>query len=146
MLNLSCLRGLVPALATALLASPATAQTVPADTPAAFGVAGRAVVATLHGVGAQIYQCKAGADGKAAWVFREPVATLIQDGVTLGRHFAGPTWALADGGVVKGKVAATAPGAAPTDIAQLKLDMIDHQGAGLLKDATAVLRLSLIHI
>ena len=52
---------------------------------------------TLHAEGAQVYECKADSDGKLAWQFREPVATLILDGKTMGRHFAGPSWELADG-------------------------------------------------
>ena len=37
-------------------------------------------------------RCKAGADGKLAWTFREPIATLLADGKTVGRHYAGPNW------------------------------------------------------
>ena len=54
-----------------------------------------------------------GTDGKLAWAFREPIATLFQDGKTVGRHYAGPTWELSDGSAVVGKVAASAPGATP---------------------------------
>ena len=45
---------------------------------------------TAHAEGAQVYECKAGADGKLAWAFREPIATLLVDGKTVGRHYAGP--------------------------------------------------------
>ena len=31
-------------------------------------------------------------DGALTWAFREPIATLFQDGKTVGRHYAGPTW------------------------------------------------------
>ena len=47
---------------------------------------------TLHAEGAQVYECKAGSDGKLAWAFREPIATLLLDGKTVGRHYAGPNW------------------------------------------------------
>ena len=50
------------------------------------------MVLTVHAEGAQVYECKAGADGKLAWAFREPIATLLVDGKTIGRHYAGPNW------------------------------------------------------
>ena len=65
----------------------------------------------LHAEGAQVYECKAGADGKLAWAFREPIATLLVDGKTVGRHYAGPNWEHSDGSAVVGKAAGNAPGA-----------------------------------
>jgi len=137
---------------TTRLASALTALTllisaplpVAAATPAptAFDVAARAVVLTLHAEGAQIYQCQPDASGALSWAFREPIATLIGDGKTVGRHYAGPTWALDDGGAVKGKLAASAPGAGPGDIPLLKLNVAEHQGAGALAGANLVLRLN----
>ena len=50
-----------------------------AQVPAAVAAPGETTVATFQGEGAQIYQCKAGNDGKLTWVFREPIATLILD-------------------------------------------------------------------
>lgn len=124
------------------LAAPALAQ-APVAAPAAFAVAGRAVVLALRGVGAQVYQCKAGADGRLAWSFREPIATLIgADGKTIGRHYAGPNWALDDGGAVKGALLASQPGAGPDDIAVLKLAVAEHRGGGALAAANVVLRLN----
>ena len=38
------------------------------------------------------------------WQFREPIATLIVDGKSIGRHYAGPNWDHIDGSGVKGKV------------------------------------------
>ena len=66
---------------------------------------------TLHAEGAQVYECKAGADGKLAWAFREPIATLLPDGKTVGRHYAGPNWEHSDGSAVVGKAIGNAPGA-----------------------------------
>ena len=54
-----------------------------AQVPAAVAAPGETTVATFQGEGAQIYQCKAGNDGKLTWVFREPIAnadTRRQDG------------------------------------------------------------------
>ncbi len=87
-----------------------------AQVPDAIAARGEALVATMHAEGAQVYECKADAAGKLAWQFREPIATLLSDGKTVGRHYAGPNWELADGSAVVGKVAARAPGATPKDI------------------------------
>ena len=108
--------------------------------PVAFDVGGRTPFLVAHAEGAQLYECKA-ASGGDAWTFREPIAALIKDGKTIGRHYAGPTWELDDGGAVEGKVVASAPGATASDIALLELTVVKHRGAGLLKDAALVLRL-----
>jgi Protein of unknown function (DUF3455) len=64
---------------------------------------GETVVFSVHAVGAQVYDCKAGEGGKLAWQLREPIATLIQDGETVGRHYKGPTWEHADESRIRGK-------------------------------------------
>ena len=108
----------------ALLSLGAPALADPA-VPDALAANGETVLATLQGVGAQIYDCKADGNAKLGWKFREPVATLILDGKTVGRHYAGPSWALDDGGVLVGKaVAHTPPAPTPADIAWLKLDVV----------------------
>src|SRR5215470_2746239 len=56
-----------------------------AQMPPAVAAPGETVVATFHAEGAQVYECKAGNDGKLAWTFREPIATLFLDGKTVGR-------------------------------------------------------------
>ena len=73
--------------AAALAATQAAAQV-----PAPIAAPGESVIATFHAQGAQVYECKAAADGKLAWAFREPIATLLLDGKTVGRHYAGPNW------------------------------------------------------
>src|SRR5271154_6832277 len=87
--------------------------------PDAIAAPGEAIVLTVHAEGAQIYECKAGADGKLAFAFREPIATLLVDGKTVGRHYAGPNWETSDGSAVVGKVIGNAPGATADDIAWL---------------------------
>ena len=77
----------------------------------------------------------------SAWTFREPVATLLRDGATVGRHFAGPSWRLDDGGQVQGKVVGKAPGAAPADAPWLKLEATAHEGQGLLSEAVVIQRI-----
>jgi Protein of unknown function (DUF3455) len=128
--------GLMLAIASAL---PATAQ---AQLPAAIAAPSETVVATWHAEGAQVYECKAGADGKLAWAFREPIATLLSDGKTIGRHYAGPNWEHMDGSAVVGKVAGNAPGATPKDIPWLKLEVIASRGSGTLSGVTTVQRIN----
>ena len=125
------------AVTTMVLASPAFARL-----PAAIAAPGQAIVAVARGEGAQIYECKADAEGRLAWQFREPIATLIRNDETVGRHYAGPSWAFDDGSVIIGKVAASAAGATPRDIAWLRLDVIAHHGNGELSAVTTVQRIN----
>jgi hypothetical protein len=110
--------------------------------PDAITAGGETIVLTLHAEGAQVYECKAGADGKLAWAFREPIATLLADGKTVGRHYAGPNWEHSDGSAVVGKVAGNAPGTTPNDIAWLKLEVVSHRGSGVLSGVTTVQRIN----
>ena len=110
--------------------------------PDAIAAPGETVVLTMHAEGAQVYECKAGTDGKLAWAFREPIATLMLDGKTVGRHYAGPNWEHVDGSAVVGKVAGSAPGATPNDIAWLKLEVISQRGSGVLAGVTTVQRIN----
>jgi hypothetical protein len=119
--------------------SAATAQAPQA--PASLAVPGAKTVATFQGVGAQVYECKAGSDGKLAWSFREPIAALIDNGKTVGRHYAGPTWEDVDGSKIVAKASGNAPGATSDDIPWLKLDVVKHQGHGILSQVTRVQRL-----
>jgi hypothetical protein len=124
-------------LATAFLSDAALAQM-----PPAIAAPSEKIVATFHAEGAQIYECKPGHDGKLAWVFREPIATLILDGKSVGRHYAGPTWEHMDGSAVIGKAVGNAPGATVNDIPWLKLDVVNRRGSGTLADVTTVQRIN----
>jgi hypothetical protein len=99
-------------------------------------------VATIHAEGAQVYECKTGTGGRLEWQFREPIATLLLDGKTVGRHFAGSVWELNDGSKVLGKVAGRAPGATAMDIPLLKLDAVPQRDTGLLAGVTTIQRLN----
>jgi hypothetical protein len=123
-------------------AAAAAPQAAGVSAPAAWGVADRAAILVAHAAGAQIYECKADATGAMNWVFREPIATLVRDGLTIGRHYAGPTWELTDGDAVVGRPSAAAPGATAGDVPWLKLDIVEHRGSGILKEAQLVLRLN----
>jgi Protein of unknown function (DUF3455) len=78
---------------------------------------------------------------KLTWVFREPIATLILDDKTVGRHYAGPTWEDVNGSAVTGKAIGNAPGATANDIPWLKLEVVNHRGVGTLADVSTVQRL-----
>ena len=124
-----------------LLASVLTAS---AQTPLPEAVAapGETVVLTLHAEGAQVYECKAGSDGKLAWAFREPIATLLLEGKTVGRHYTGPNWEHIDYSAVVGKAVGNAPGATPNDIPWLKLTVMSGRGTGILSGVTTVQRIN----
>jgi hypothetical protein len=113
-----------------------------AQVPEAIAAPGETVVATIHAEGAQIYECRADTAGKLMWQFREPIATLLIDGKTVGRHYAGPNWELADGSAVVGKVSGRAPDATPKDIPLLKLEAVSHRGAGQLSGISTIQRLN----
>ena len=130
--------------AVAIFSLSASVVTASAQTPLPEAIAapGETVVLTLHAEGAQVYECKAGSDGKLAWAFREPVATLLLDGKTVGRHYAGPNWEHIDSSAVVGKAAGNAPGATPNDIPWLKLDVVSQRGSGVLSGVTTVQRIN----
>jgi hypothetical protein len=125
-----------------LVGSLTSAPANEAPLPGAIAAPGETVVLTVHAEGAQVYECKAGADGKPAWAFREPIATLLVDGKTIGRHYAGPNWEHSDGSAVVGKAVGNAPGATPNDIPWLKLEVNSSRGNGLLTGVTTVQRIN----
>jgi len=119
-----------------------TAPAAETPLPDAIAVPGETVVLTVQAEGAQVYECKAGADGKLGWAFREPIATLMADGKTVGRHYAGPNWEYSDGSAVVGKAVGNAPGATPNDIPWLKLTVVSQRGNGVLSGITTVQRIN----
>lgn len=111
--------------------------------PEPIAAPGLVAVATVHAQGAQVYECRAGADGNLAWQFREPVATLLEGGRTVGRHYAGPSWELADGGgAVVARVTGRAPGAGPGDIPWLRLEVTEKRGSGRLGPVAIIQRIN----
>ena len=101
-----------------------------ADIPDAIAAPGEALVATVHAQGAQVYVCVLDPSGKLAWQFREPIATLLVEGKTVGRHYAGPNWELSDGSAVVAKASGRASGATAADIPLLKLEVVSQRGTG----------------
>ena len=74
--------------------------------------------------------------------FATSVATLLISGKTVGRHYAGPFWEMADGSAIKAKAIANAPGASADDIPLLKLEVVASQGKGELSGITTIQRLN----
>jgi hypothetical protein len=122
------------------LAAAAQAEGVE-NLPASTAVKAGVPVAQLRAAGAQIYVCAKNAAGALNWTFREPVASLLDEGKTVGRHFVGPTWEFVDGSRVVGEVVSKAPGATAKDIAWLKLSAKEPPKSGLVAGATSILRI-----
>jgi hypothetical protein len=127
-----------------LLGAPISAHGAETPLPDAIAAPGATVVLSVHAEGAQVYECKVGADGKPAWAFREPIATLLVDGKTVGRHSAGPNWEHSDGSAVVGRAVGNAPGATPADIPWLKLEVVSARGNGVLTGVTTVQRINTV--
>jgi Protein of unknown function (DUF3455) len=125
--------------ATALAGAPASAQL-----PVAIAAPGEQAVATFYATGAQVYECKAGNDGRLAWAFREPIATLLLDGRTVGRHYAGPNWEHMDGSAVVARGVGNAPGKTAADIPWLKLEVTAHRGSGIFTPISTVQRINTV--
>ncbi|OKO84967.1 DUF3455 domain-containing protein [Bradyrhizobium sp. AS23.2] len=134
------------AVSCLLLLSAIAGQARAADPlPEAITAPGETVVLSVHAEGAQVYECKAGKEGKLAWTFREPIATLLADGKTIGRHYAGPNWEHIDGSAVAGKItgrlAIGETSGQTVDIPWLRLEVISRRGTGVLSDITTVQRI-----
>ncbi len=113
--------------ATFALLAAVTFGTAATNLPDEIAASGEKVVLQVHAEGAQIYECKATASGQLSWQFREPIAALVRDGVTVGRHYGGPTWEI-EGSSVVGKVSGHAPGATADDIPWLRLNVVRQAG------------------
>jgi hypothetical protein len=104
------------------------------------------LVATLHAEGAKDYECRGDTDGRLAWQFRKPVATRLAGGRTVGRHYAGLSWGLADGiATVQGRVSGWQPDAGANDIPWLRLEIVERRetvSGGQLASATVILRVN----
>ena len=96
----------------------------------------------VHATGSQIYVCRAAADGKFAWTLKAPEAELHdQQGATIGRHYAGPTWKLNDGSETTGKAVARVDSPDPDSIPWLLLSATGHSGEGALSRVSSIQRI-----
>lgn len=132
----------IPLFVLGLSVGSAAAGPLPAEVSAAIATPGLAIATVLHAEGAQVYECRAASEGKLAWRAREPIATLVFEGSTVGRHYAGPRWEYVDGTIVHAKLASSAPGASQDDIPWLKLDVVDQSGNGKFSGVTHVERVN----
>ena len=100
------------------------------------------LVFRLHGKGDQIYTCRI--DGaQFTWVLKAPEAQLFaEDRKLFGKHFAGPSWQANDGSSITGKAAANSPSPDPNSIPWLLVNVVSHDGDGLLSRITTVQRLN----
>jgi len=98
--------------AALIAALAALTHAVAAQVPSEIAEPDATIVAIYHAEGAQVYECMAASDGKLSWTFREPIATLLSNGLTVGRHYAGPHWELTDGSTLGAMVAGSQPVAA----------------------------------
>jgi hypothetical protein len=96
----------------------------------------------VHAQGDQIYTCKT--DGaQFTWALKAPDAKLFtKDGKLFGKHFAGPSWQASDGSRITGKAIANAPSPDPDSIPWLLVNVVSHDGDGLLSRVTTVQRLN----
>ncbi|MGA7243720.1 MAG: DUF3455 domain-containing protein [Terracidiphilus sp.] len=75
----------------------------------------------VTGDGVQIYVCSSATNG-FKWTLKAPDAKLFDaSGKIIGRHFAGPTWKLLDGGQVQGELIASKPAPEANSVAWLLL-------------------------
>ena len=83
--------------------------------------------------------------GKYEWAFQAPEADLFDArGNKVGRHFAGPTWQLTDGGKVVGKVKAKADAPDGKGIPWLLLDPVEKIGPGALGETLSIQRVNTV--
>ena len=127
------------AVATVLLSFSAEAQQVP---PQIQAPAGEQLFLQVHAKGDQVYTCKEGVT-QFAWTLKAPDAQLFdKDGKPFGKHFAGPSWEASDGSRVTGKAVANAPSPDADSIPWLLVNIVNHEGTGVLSRATSIQRIN----
>lgn len=136
-------RGLVSVLLTiavgAIFSCSAAAQDVPAQLQPP---AGEQLLLRVHAKGDQVYTCKTEA-AATAWALKAPDAQLFdKDGKPFGKHFAGPSWEANDGSRVTGKAVANVPSPDADSIPWLLVNIVGHEGNGVLSKATTIQRIN----
>jgi hypothetical protein len=98
-----------------------------------------------HASGFQIYVCRAGTDGRPAWVLKAPQAQLFDGkGNVVGSHFAGPTWRHNDGSEIVGKMLAKADAPDPAAIPWLLVKVTGQSGDGAFSRITTIQRVNTV--
>src|SRR4029077_4617085 len=96
----------------------------------------------IHAKGDHVYTYKSDA-AQFTWTLKAPDAQLFdKDGKPFGKHFAGPSWAARGGGRVSGKAVANAPSPDADSIPWLLVNILSHDGSGVLSSATTIQRLN----
>ena len=115
-----------------------------AELPDAIAAKNETEVLQAHGVGSQIYECVAGQpDSQLTWQFREPIAALFREGETVGLHYVGPTWEIAESLLVADE-STSAPAPSGNDIPWLKLKVTTAAEEGPLQGVTTVQRINTV--
>jgi hypothetical protein len=100
------------------------------------------LILQVHAKGDQVYTCKSDA-AQFSWTLKAPDAQLFdKDGKSFGKHFAGPSWEASDGSRVTGKAVANAPSPDADSIPWLLVNIVSHEGSGVLSGATSIQRLN----
>jgi hypothetical protein len=91
--------------------------------------------------GEQIYQCNP-ANDVYQWRLTGPRADLFDaKAAKVGKHYAGPTWEVDDGSLIRGKVLATQKAPDGVSVAWLLLSVAAHEGRGRMSDIAYVRRI-----
>jgi hypothetical protein len=126
-------------VAAVLLAFSVKAQQVPQQIQAP---ANEQLLMQVHAKGDQVYTCKS-EPAQYIWTLKAPDAQLFdKDGKPFGKHFAGPSWEASDGSRVTGKAVANAPSPDADSIPWLLVNIVNHEGTGVLSRATSVQRIN----
>src|SRR5579863_6690988 len=129
-------------IAILFLSTPLTAQSAQQVPPQLQPRAGEQLLLQVHAKGDQIYTCKGDA-AQFAWTLKAPDARLFdKGGKVFGKHFAGPSWEAADGSRVTGKAVANVPSPDTDSIPWLLVNIISHDGSGVLSHATTIQRIN----
>jgi uncharacterized protein DUF3455 len=127
------------ATASTIFAVPITVQEVPQQLRPP---ANEQLLLRVHAKGDQVYVCK-GEAAQFAWTLKAPDAQLFdQEGKPFGKHFAGPSWQANDGSRVTGKAVASVPSPDADSIPWLLVNIVGHEGSGVLSRATTIQRLN----
>jgi hypothetical protein len=127
------------AVASASLSLLVAAQQIP---PQIQAPANEQLLLQVHAKGDQIYSCK-GDGTQFNWTLKAPDAQLFdKSGKAFGKHFAGPSWEASDGSRVTGKAVANVPSPDADSIPWLLVNILTHEGTGVLSHATSIQRVN----
>jgi uncharacterized protein DUF3455 len=108
---------------------------------------GQIMTLAVQATGVQIYECRAAKDDpqRFEWQLKAPEAQLLDaNGVSIGKHYAGPTWEANDGSRVVGEVKARDNGPDPGAIPWLLLTAKSNSGSGVFGRTLSILRLQTV--